>query len=91
MMNKWEINEELDGKMKTSDSDGSVFHGGLLGSTRNSSGGDELHLVIQKDESFLVETAVGVVLECLGLAAVNVDEPVADESDLVEELQKRQT
>ena len=47
-------------------------------------------LVVQQDISFLVQTAVGVILELLRLAAVNVPEPVTDQGDLVEQLQPSQ-
>ena len=37
-----------------------------------------------------VETSVGVLGELVGLAAVNVVPPVADQGDLVEELYRKQ-
>ena len=69
-----------------------LSHGvGASGTTRglnSASGGLQLVivLVVQQDVSFLVQTAVGVILELARLAAVNVPEPITDQSDLVEQL-----
>ena len=46
-------------------------------------------LVVQKFGVLVGQSAVGVVLELSGLAAVNVVESVADQRDLVEELQRK--
>jgi hypothetical protein len=43
----------------------------------------------QKNESFLVQTAVGVVVKCFLLAAVNVVPPITDQGDLIKKLSIR--
>ena len=42
----------------------------------------------QQNVSLYVKSAVGVVLELLGLAAVNVVPPITDQSDLIKKLKK---
>ena len=42
----------------------------------------------QQNVSFYVKSAVGVVLELLGLTAVNVVPSITDQSDLIKKLKK---
>jgi len=54
-------------------------------STDRSRGTHDLVLVVEEEESFLVESAVGVVVEGPLLGAVHVVPPITDQSNLVEE------
>ena len=67
------------------------WKGGCRFCNLNSSSGfgDRLEVIVQEVQTILSKAAVGVINELCGFTAVDVEPPVADQSDLVKELQRQ--